>query len=44
MLVEEAQKDWAKVAKQNSIEVVLKKMAEWEKAFAKGDSSFDQGM
>ena len=37
LLVEEAQKDWAKVAKQNSIEVVLKKMAEWEKALVEGD-------
>ena len=44
LLAEEAQKDQAKVTKQKSIEVVLKKMVELEKALAKGDSNSDQGM
>ena len=43
-MVEEAQKDQEEAAKIKSIEVVLKRMAELEKALAKGGSSSDQGM
>ena len=44
LFAEETQKDQAEATKQKSSKVLLKKMAEWEKSLAKGDSSSDQGM
>ena len=43
-MAEEAQKDHAEAVKRKRTKAVLKKMAELEKALAKGDSSSDQGM
>ena len=43
-MAEEAQKDQVEATKKKSTEAILKKMAEWEKSLAEGDSISDQGM
>ena len=44
LLAEEAQKDQVEATKIKSIEAILKRMEELEKAFAKGDLCSDRGM